>query len=599
MKAAPVFMALALCAACGRTTTPDGLFDLSWRDDGGAAIERVRQRVSAEPVPKGPDLAVFVTASGLVGELLPGGARWAHPARARFLPVVSGSVVIVGADKQITALDASTGSGLWSIDLDYSTLVGAADDGKLSVLSVLSRAGSELLAVDRQGDVVLRSPSASSLGVPAVLGGTAFVPWGNQFVSAIDLESGEETGRLLARQQVSRAVRLGANLYFGELAYLRFDEAISGASEGRAHAFQLPTREVPGAPTWRPGGTLSLGASARTHIQAYALPAEIHAASGSDVERSFAGERYATTYFGVALGFHTKTGKLMWVRSFSSDIVGGAATEHGFVFCTERGTVEYLAGLDGARLDLSAPSVVESRRGLGESVQACAVQADTLKFPPRGRAESLADQAAEALATSHPELAAVHAFLLGELAKEEDPLATKILIDVASSPRTAPSLREQAAFVLEGRRTGSEHMLAALEREYDFLADVLSTPPVGALASALMAMNERRAAPFLARHLNAPETSSADLEKTARALRTLAGQSELSELETFFSLYRATADDDTLVNAVVFVAEALLSVGGADGRRIVQSATEDTLTHPAIKEKLGALMGKKNPSPRT
>ena len=41
-------------------------------------------------------------------------------------------------------------------------------------------------------------------------------------------------------------------------------------------------------------------------------------------------------------------------------------------------------------------------------------------------------------------------------------------------------------------------MEAALERHYDFLKDVLRSPPVGPIAQALGAMKETRAAPLLA-----------------------------------------------------------------------------------------------------
>ena len=64
---------------------------------------------------------------------------------------------------------------------------------------------------------------------------------------------------------------------------------------------------------------------------------------------------------------------------------------------------------------------------------------------------------------------------------------------------------------------------------------------------------------------------------------------ELSALRTFFALYRATADDPPLIQAVVSVAEALLKIGGSDGRAIVQRAAKDPMTQPDVARALGAL----------
>jgi outer membrane protein assembly factor BamB len=128
-------------------------------------------------------------------------------------------------------------------------------------------------------------------------------------------------------------------------------------------------------------------------------------------------------------------------------------------------------------------------------------------------------------------------------------------------------------------------MLAALERHYDFLSGN-RPPPVGPLADALAALDERRAAPLLAKQLNDPANQAGDIQKVAQALHKLAGSAELSELKTFFALYRATAGETPLVEAVVLVAESILRVGGDEGYSLVRQAAFDPLTQAKVRQGL-------------
>jgi outer membrane protein assembly factor BamB len=226
---------------------------------------------------------------------------------------------------------------------------------------------------------------------------------------------------------------------------------------------------------------------------------------------------------------------------------------------------------------------------LGEPLRACVVQGGGLEVAGAGAAAPLAAQIRDALELREHELYAVQAFLMGELGELGDPDVTKTLIDVASNARTPPALLETARRLLAQRRNGSNYMLEALSRHYDFLSDVLRPPPVGPLADALAAMNEGRAAPLLAHHLNDPANTPDDIERAARALGKLATEKELDELKTFFALYRATADEELLVRAVLHTAATLVRVGGSDGQAIIERAAADPLTHPDVKRGLTAL----------
>jgi outer membrane protein assembly factor BamB len=315
-------------------------------------------------------------------------------------------------------------------------------------------------------------------------------------------------------------------------------------------------------------------AAARARIRLYARPELRGEELGID------SDRFAATYFRIVMGFDAKQAGLLWVRTFEHDVVGGAAARGGFALCDAAGSVWLL----------DAAGRSSGKAELGKPIDGCVVEPGKLE-PKNGKPlGSLPEQIGAAIRVRETELAVAQRFLLRELGAIEDPVVTKALIEVTSDPRTSPFLLADARQLLAARRTGADHMLEALARQYDFLSDVLRPPPVGPLADALAAMNEERAAPLLASHLNDPANTPDDIERAARALAKLATTDEAEELRTFFALYRATADQRELVNAVLSVAEALLRVGGEDGARAVRRAAEDPLTHPEVKKGIAQLI---------
>jgi hypothetical protein len=80
--------------------------------------------------------------------------------------------------------------------------------------------------------------------------------------------------------------------------------------------------------------------------------------------------------------------------------------------------------------------------------------------------------------------------------------------------------------------------------------------------------------------------SPQELERVARALEKLATEAEYSPLVVFFSVYRTSADQPPLVEAVSAVARTLLRIGAAPGRRLVEIATRDPLTVPGVRAEL-------------
>jgi hypothetical protein len=579
-------LALSIPACGGGQTHPD-LFSTNWSDDGGRSIAALWTRIGTVRPPAATDVAVGVSGhlDTLMGVPLgDSGQAWkfSHPLTSR--PIVVGSVVVAAGGDELFALDASTGKKLWARPTGGLSLHGAGDDGSVTVVTMSSPTGkgSILLAVGRDGSMVRQIESDQDLGTPAVLAKIAFVPWGNQYVSAIDLADGGEVARVVLREETSRAWATAGAIYFGEVGLFRFDEHIKDGSKGRAtHLAVSPPRELPGTPRLMAPGSEKLGPApgAPDKIRLFARP------TPADSPLTFVDDRFYSTYFRLVLGFGAAKGNLAWVHTHSNDVIGGAAANGGLVLCDTEGKVTVLAAKNGG---------VVSSKSFDVPLASCVVQVDA--FTPTGVAQdpgTFASQLQKALENRDLELATTQRFLLRELAAPslEDESATSTLVDIASDPRTSPMLLGDARTELAGRRNGARFMIAALERHYDYLKDVLRPPPVGPIAQALAAMNEQHAAPLLASHLLDPADTDDDIEKTGLALVTLGGPTEVPTLRQFFAMYRDAPDGNVeMSDAIVSVGQALLKLDGASGRATVDLALAHPLTNPTAKTKLQAIV---------
>jgi hypothetical protein len=581
-------LAIALfTAACGGdivqgTGAP---FSETWQSDQGKSIAALEARLRSAKAPAATPVAVGVGDGALYGITLPGGQRWTHKGGADTLPIVAGDVVVLSTAGNLLGLDAKSGKQLWSVPIDNRKLIGAADDGSLTVAVVAGEnpGKSRFVAVTRSGDVIRSIDSTVELGFPAVKSGVGFIPWNNQYVSAVDLKTGEEVARLLLREIVSQARNFDGDLWFGEQGLVRFDDKIQLATTNQGTRVGLPKRALPGHPLWLGSGNQlwPVNTSARLKIRLAATPV-----AGADGAH-FTNHAYLASYFRVVLGLSDQDGGVRFVKPLGADALGMSAAQHGFAICDASGKVSLVSekGGDAGSADL------------GARLTACTVDVSGLSLDETQPAPPLAEQIGQALADLTPDMAVAQKLLVDELTKLDSPLVTKILIDLTSSAKIPPDLRGAARKLIATRRSGKEYMLAALERHYDFVSDVLLPPPLGPLADALAAMNEVSATPLLARHLNDPANEMADVERAAIALGKLATPAEYEDLRTFFALYRATADEPSLVNAVVAVGGALLRIGGAQGKSVVERAAQDPLTQVDVKRGLVALLTPESAAP--
>lgn len=575
-------LALALVSqGCGGDQARPKAFSTDWLDDGGKSIASVYQRLR-DAVPEAhADVAVAVAGSGdkILGLPLGGGAPWTFAHAVDTRPLVAGGVVVVSGGGEVVALDAKSGKKLWARPSGGMPLLGAGDDGRTTALT-FNRAGtSTLLVVARDGQVRQQLETQRDIGSPAVLGGVVFVPWASQYVSALDASTGEELGRVVLRDKVTHATTIGNALYFGEATWVRFDEKIPTASSGGASRVAIPSRELPGTPRLRAPGTEKVPpvAGARDRDRLFARPV-----AGDRAGVSIDAGRFYASYFQLVMGFDAGRGNLVWVHTHGDDVIGGEAVPGGIALCDASGKLTVLDAASGG---------VAVEQSFGEPIKSCVVHADAFRAPAgKGARGSLATQIQEALASKEAQLATGQRLLLRELATQVDDSATKTLIDIASDSRAAPVLVADARAAIASRRNGASHMLAALGRHYDYLKDVLASPPVGPIADALAAMKEQKAAGLLAWSLLDPAITDDDVKRAAAALTVLATKEELPALRGFFAMYRGTAETEEISSAVLSVATAILRLDPKDGRAALEEATKDGATTDSIRPRLEAIL---------
>jgi hypothetical protein len=491
-------------------------------------------------------------------------------------PLLARRLVVFGEGSRLMALDLAAGAPIWSIERGSAHLEALADDGTLSAL-VLSSAGRDqrwLVVVDRSGRERLHGAALPGLGAVAVIAGTLLVPWGGHMLSTVDVATGAELSRSTVDPALHDALWIGRELFVAGPPWWRLSR-----SPGAAQA--LPPRPLPGRAQI---GAESIAASADPELtRLFAMPAP--AGSGP--------APFLASYGRLVMSFEGSRGSLQWLRVLPGAVLGAVAAEESYATCDSTGTVRVLSR-DGSR---SLVALRLSRARSNESPLSSCVLGAGLGWPraesaaPTPAPEPLIDQLAHVLALSDPDLANAQRFLARELAARPEPDATRALIALAARRSADPILQSEAEDLLATRRNGQEFMLQALERAGPRSADPVSRAPIGALADALLALGEQRAAPLLAAQMNQLGHSPQELERVARALEKLATEAEYSPLVVFFSVYRTSADQLELVEAVSAVGRTLLRIGAAPGRRLVEIATRDPLTVPGVRAELQTALG--------
>lgn len=577
----PVFAALvlAVCFGCGGPAFETGAraFSPSFPADNGASIARVRARVAKTPIPRGPDVAVGIAEDrNSVSAVLLDGTQhaWAYAHRVDEL-LVTGDVAVASGDGEAVVIDLRTGRPVARRKIGPVRLVGAADDGTMTVLTLRRGGigGSSVMVFDRGGTVLRRIESDESLGAPALVGGVVFVPWKTQYVSAIEVTTGEELGRFASPVVTESAFTSNGSIFFGDQELVRFDDAISAPRPTRfalpPHAFLGETRRAV------PESAVPLETPDANR------PARLLLKAAPDPGVGFEDNVYYTINYGALTAVDVGSGHPLWSVLPGAEAAGGGAYHGGAYFCDVDGRI-FRVALDGA---------VSQAGRFNRPLRTCLVRSDAVVTAPPRRPDPTTKNFSSVLLSSRPELLPLQLLLLDALGKFGTDEATQVLLDIAEAPKKMKDVNDRARTVIASLRTGRTAMVTRLGNHADFLAEH-PAPAVGPMADALATMGAREAAPELARHLLDPATAEEDLPAVARALRTLAGANELLKLRQFFALYRVAARGPHQEAACAIAGEALARQGSPEDVARIDKAQNDVSTNAEVRRLLAEALAK-------
>jgi hypothetical protein len=602
--ALPLLVSLAAWAGVACGTSPNTLelgATRAGRELANAAALRdvlaARAEVAATGSPAShaeAALAVVATPDELIAARLdrsPKDARiWRSPLdEGAAQPVLTSGLVVVGSARSLRGFDLKDGRQLWWLPAQERVLLAATSDAERLALLELDRRGRRSIGVyahraNGPPRERLRVTASSALGTPALLNGTLLVPWGEGHLSALDVDAETELGRVRLGSEPLHALWWGSSLFFGGPPWVEL-------TPGGTPPYALPRRPLPGmgvgplpdaAGRSSQSGAGAMGPAIGADVtRLYVQPATAAAPGGTDD----AGAHYMATYGRVAFGLEREQGALAWVLALPGRALAAAPVAGGFVVCDDSGGVRVLSSATG-RVRRFWQVVRQRRVTLGEpTLSGCALAPGVvLAADPEAAVPAPAprlEQLAQVLALSDPELSDAQRFLSRELSARPEPEATRVLIELVRRHSLDQVLQSEAEDLLATRRNGEDHMLAALSESGPRGEEAL--PPIAPLGEALAALEEKRAAPLLARQLNRPAHTASAISRAAAALEQLASEAQYDELSVFFSLHRTNADSAEWVAAVVSIGRTLLRIGGERARLLIQFALRDPLTIPEIK----------------
>jgi outer membrane protein assembly factor BamB len=571
-----------LSAACGGTVAFSSRYPDNAPDQVSELLHRLAVAAPRESLPIGVGMTpapVKLYAYDLAARRV----LWQVPVNARFEPFLAGGSVLVQDSDGVNGYDLQSGQRTFSIDVGTRVLNGADGEGSRIVFTATQGLGtladSEVVLVD-DGSTAWRRAFERQAGSPAIVGDTVLVPWGTQFLSALDVKTGEEFARLRIRDGVlshaivrDRAVFVGSQHGIAQLTA----SIGSGTLRGRSF-FAAPARKLPGQPVllrdaYLPKPTQTTDSAQHSIVLAWQpTPADANGKIGM---------RDATVYvafYRFVFALDAATLAPRWLHVHKADIVGATAEAGGVAFGDRTGDI----GL----LDSASGQVAwQSRTGLPTSLVRLPLAATggaATGAPPD--AVALRTQLLAAAQDMDARLVPARLFAVSLLAEMQDAEATANLIALCDDTRMAPPVRKDACTALKQRSVGTEHLLAALERHAAYLQGT-TAPPVGALARASATQGEKRAVGPIIAHLKDPGTRSEDLPLMVTALRDLGDPSAVEPLSAFLRLYHADPMDEHLVRALELIPEALVHLSGPVAAEVLEQITYDELGVLGVRER--------------
>lgn len=571
----------ALLAACGGSPA----FSSRYPDNAPDQVSDLLHRLAVAAPRENLPIAIGMTPTPAKLYAYDLGTRrvlWQVPVTARFEPFLAGSAVLVQDADGISAYDLQTGQRTFSMDPGGMVLNGADGEGSRIVFTATQGLGtladSEVVLVE-DGTTLWRRPFERQAGSPAIVGDTVLVPWGTQFLSALDVKTGKEFARLRVRDGViSHALVRDRSVFLGSQHGVALLNASigSGTLQGRSY-YAEPTLKLPGQPVllrdvYLPKPTQAPDSAQHSIVLAW-QPRAVEAAKVAMQDDTL----YAVFYrFVFALDSVTLAPR--WVHVHSADLVGATAEVGGLAFGDRAGDMGLLDAASGevvwqGRTGLPSTLVRLPHAAVGANATGKAPDGGTLRTKLLASAQDM-----------DARLVPARLFAVGLLAQMPDAEATANLITLCDDTRMAPPVRKDACAALKLRSVGTEHLLAALERHAAYLQGT-TAPPVGALARAAAAQGDKRAVGPVIAHLKDPGTRAEDLPAVVSALRDLGDPAAAQALSDFLRLYHADAMDEHLVHALELVPEALVHLSGPVAADVLEQVAYDELGVFGVRER--------------
>ena len=584
--ACAALVCLATLSACAGTPPA---FSTRYPDNREADIEVLLQRIEAAGSREPGTVAVGVTAAPmqLFGfDLATKSELWRRPVAAVSEPMLAGDTVVIATDSAVEGYDLRSGNPRFSVSHGGRALRGAGGDGQLTVFALGEGMGtfarSEVILV-RGGSTAWRRDVESQVGVPTVVGSQVLVPWSNQYLSAIDVVTGNELARVRVRDGViSHALRDRGNVYVGsQHGVTRVTASIGSGTLKGAGYLTLPAEDLPGRPLLLfdvyTQSTAQRPDSARHSIGLEWQPTTVDA-----IRIGMQDDNVYLRFYRMVFALSPKDYSVRWVHMHDHDLVGARAQPGGLVFGDQTGSIGFLGAQSG--------ELTWHQKGKGPT---------TVMKLPRGGGGGAGNAPSETALRSRLLAAAqdtdarlVPGRLLAvkHLSRMPDAEATANLIALCDDDRLAPPVNKAACAALRDRTIGEDHLLTALERHAGYLEGT-SSPPVGALARAAAAQGEKRAVPLLLAHLKDPGTRSRDLAPMVQSLLLLGDRSVAEPLSDFLQLYHADPIDEDLVKALELIPHALVKLSGPVAIPVLENVAYDELGSFVVRQKARIALG--------
>ncbi len=585
-----LLLAAALVApATGGCAGEPAAFSTRYPDNRDNDVELLLQRINAAAPHRPGTVAAGVGSDGkLYGfDLSSRKTLWQQPIKASSPPHLAGDVVVVQTADAVVGFDLRSGVRRFSVARGQMSLKGAGGAGPLVAFVIGQGQGtfakSQALLV-RGGALLWRRPLGAMAGVPAVVGSMVLVPWSSQYLSAIDVESGDEIARVRVRDGViGHVLDADGQVYVGSYhGIARVTSSIGSGKLRGAGYFSLPEHELPGRPKLLSDVYTMVSAPAPDSAQ-HRIALAWQPKPLDNVRLGLLDDNLYLVFYRFVFALSPRDYAVRWVYVHDDDIVGEQAQPGGLVVADEQGRFAFLGAPSGKLLwqaDSGLPSMVvrlpESGAGPGGG-------------GPALDPNALAVQLMAAAQDQDARMVPARMLAVMQLARLPQAEVTADLIELCDSSRLAPAVQVRACTELKHRSVGAEHLLAALQRHAGYLEGTTS-PPVGWLAKAVASLKEKQAVGPLIAQLKDPGTRSSDLPPLVKALGDLGDPAAAEPLADFLRLYHADAVDEHVLRALELAPQVLVKLSGPVAQPVLEAITYDELGVYSVRQKAKAAL---------